>query len=138
MSTAPDYTPLSDGEQQWIAGHVEYGRTLGIEVSDPRSISQFFDSSFRAIESGEQSPEDANAVVNIVAVLLGEHLCDASNLTWSIVTDEFGTDLCVRGPDTSKVFFPQSSVAKRWEAGETGWVLPFVSWVNEQVNGAPR
>lgn len=57
---------------------------------------------------------------------------------WAIVADEFGTDLCVRSPETSWVFFPQSAVAKRWEARETGWVLPFVAWVKEQVSGAPR
>ena len=60
--------------------------------------------------SGEQSPQDANTVVNLVAVFLGEHLCSTEDLAWAILTDETGTDLCIRSSDASWVFFrnPQS------------------------------
>ena len=138
MAGTPEYSPLSGSERQWIDGHVEYARTLRLDPSDVRTIGEFFDSSLAAISSGEQSPEDANAVVNVVAVLLGEHLCQTANLVWAIVTDEFGTDLCVRSPETSWVFFPQSAVAKRWEAGEANWVTPFMAWVKQQVSEAPH
>jgi hypothetical protein len=55
-------------------------------------------------------------------------------LRWAIVTDEFGTDLCLCSPETSWAFFPQSSVAKRWEETETEWVVPFLAWVQENVS----
>lgn len=133
MVPAPTYAALTDSENQWIAAHVEYGRTLGLEAANPVSISEFFDSSVLAVQSGEQSREDANAVINVVAVLLGEHIRATSTLNWTIVTDEFGTDLCLSSPETSWVFFPQSSVAKRWEETQTGWVVPFLAWVQENV-----
>jgi hypothetical protein len=91
-----------------------------------------------AFERREQSPEDANAVINIVAAVLGEHICAPSDLRWAIITDELGSDLCVHDPATNWVFFPQSSVAKRWEAKELGWVLPFVAWVKQTVSAPPR
>lgn len=137
MADSPEYASLSEGENQWIAAHVAYGRNFGLDPSNVPAISNFFDSSLAGIKSGEQSAEDANAVINIVAVLLGEHICATSNLGWAIVSDEFGTDLCVRSLETSWVFFPQSSVTKRWEASETNWVVPFLAWVKEQVSEAP-
>lgn len=77
---ATQYSVLSDGDKKWIAVHLEYGRSFGLNPVDARAIGEFFDSSLTAIEHGEQSPEDANAVVNIVAVLRGEHICASSNL----------------------------------------------------------
>ena len=138
MNATPQYSALSDGEKKWIAAHLEYGRSIGLNPVDARAIGEFFDSSLRAIEHGEQSPEDANAVINIVAVLLGEHICTSSKLRWAIITDELGSDLCVHDPATSWVFFPQSSVAKRWEAKELGWVQPFVAWAKQSVSAPPR
>lgn len=137
MERAPEYGPLTKSERDWLDAHVRYAEELGLTTNDVQSISDFFDSSLRAVHSGEQSTEDANAVVNIVGVLLGEHICATTSLDWAIVTDEFGTDLCVHDPETSWVFFPQSSAAKRWEAGETEWVQPFVAWVHGQVENAP-
>jgi hypothetical protein len=134
VAPTPTYAALTDSERQWIAAHVEYGRTLGLDAANALAISEFFDLSLLAVKSGEQSQEDANAVINVVAVLLGEHICATSTLRWAIVTDEFGTDLCLCSPETSWVFFPQSSVAKRWEETETEWVVPFLAWVQENVS----
>jgi hypothetical protein len=77
-------------------------------------------------------------VVNVVAVFLDEHICLAPELNWAIVNDELGTDLCVRSSNTSRAFFPQPSVAKRWEAREEGWVLPFAEWVKQRVANPPK
>lgn len=137
MDRSPGYSPLTEGERSWLDAHVRYAEELGLAPTDVREISDFFDSSLRAVRSGEQAPEDANAVINIVGVLLGEYICSTTSLDWAIMTDEFGTDLCVHDPATSWVFFPQSSTAKRWEAGETDWVEPFVAWVRDQVQGPP-
>lgn len=137
MERAPEYAPLTEAERNWLDAHLRYAGEIGLVPDDIPSISAFFDSSLHGVRSGEQSPEDANAVINIVGVLLGEHICATTSLNWAIVTDEFGTDLCVHDPETSWVFFPQSSAAKRWEAGETDWVQPFVAWVHGQVITPP-
>ncbi|GAC1379833.1 MAG: hypothetical protein NVSMB48_04400 [Marmoricola sp.] len=133
MTNTPQFEPLSSSELDWIAAHVEHARNLGVDPSQEAAISAFFDSSLSAVTTGEASQEIANTVVNVVAALLGERLCQSAGLEWAIVSDEFGTDLCVRRPGTSLAFFPQSSVSKRWTERESGWVEPFCTWVRERV-----
>lgn len=137
MARGPSYTPLSDGARQWITVHLEYGRTLGLETSDLTTAGEFFDTSLSAVERGEQSAKDADVVVNIAGVFLGEHLCETTDLTWAVSTDQYGTELCVRSEDGRWVFFPRAAAAKRWRARETGWMLPFATMVKGQVSGAP-
>jgi hypothetical protein len=137
MSVEPPYSELSPSEREWLDAHVVRAREMGLDPGSQDSISEFFDTSLDAVVRGEQPPDIANNVVNIVAVLLGEHLCSSTGLRWAIMNDEQGADLCVFDPATSWTLFPQSSVAKRWESGETEWVEPFCRWVLENVTAPP-
>jgi hypothetical protein len=138
MSSEPTYAELSPSELEWLAGHVQHARDIGIDPSDEGSISEFFDGALDAVNRGTESPEIGNTVVNVVGVLVGELLCAQSALRWRIFADEQGTDLCLHDPATSWTLFPQSSAAKRWEAREAGWVRPFLSWARESVLNPPR
>ena len=137
MPADPQYAPLTDGEEQWVAAHARYGRDLGADPTDVASIEEFFDAQLAANAEGRLAPEDANAIINVIAVLLGEHLRMTANVDWAIVTDEFGTDLCVYRPENQWTFFPQSSVAKRWETKESGWIRSFAAWAAERTRDIP-
>ena len=45
-----------------------------------------------------------------------------TDLSWSRVTDAFGTDLAVAGGKDDFVVVPGNLVAARWMNAETGWV----------------
>jgi hypothetical protein len=75
-----------------------------------------------------QPPDDPNVAINIVALALGQLLVDRFQLEWAAVTDEYGTEVAVRGPSNFTVF-PTNFVAKRYETGETGFLAPFVDEV---------
>jgi len=138
MAKQATYSELSSSEREWLDAHIEAAREDGLGPQSQSAIGEFFDSSLDAVVRGEQPPETANNVVNLVAVLLGEHLCSTTDLRWAIMTDEQGADLCIHDPATSWTLFPQSSVAKRWESGETGWVEPFCQWALENATAPPR
>lgn len=131
------FAELSDAERDWIDQHLAQARALGVVPEDVESISNFFDTNLGAVRAGRESPEVANMTVNLVAVLVGELIRHQTNLTWAIVTDDQGTDLCLHDYATSWTLFPQSSAAKRWEASEKGWVRPFCAWARESVSTPP-
>lgn len=137
MTGTSRYDDLSPAEREWVDGHVEHACSLGVDPQHPESISSLYDEALLAVQRGDQSPEIGNSVVNLVGALIGEYVCRTSPMRWAILTDEFGTELCVYDPATSWTFFPQSSAAKRWEAQELGWVVPFCAWVHESVTNPP-
>jgi hypothetical protein len=53
-------------------------------------IGRPFENALAAVEDGTQPPKIGNDVVNIVAVVLGEHLRAASGLESRICPDEMG------------------------------------------------
>ena len=61
-------------------------------------------------------------IVERFAIGIGEHLHRATDLSWSRVTDAFGTDLAVAGGKDDFVVVPGNLVAARWMNAETGWV----------------
>jgi len=127
------FSEISPAERAWIDEHLARAAEAGATVPDLASVSRLFDEAYEGVRSGAVPPEAANDVVNTVGVLVGEHLCRSAGMAWAIVVDEYGTDLCVRDPHSSTVLFPQSSAAKRWEAGELGWVEPFTAWARGHV-----
>jgi hypothetical protein len=60
---------------------------------------------------------------------LSECLVRRSSLRWVVATDAFGRDLALHGGEHGYLFFPVSSVAKRWRDNETRFVVPFIDWV---------
>lgn len=137
MNQEPEFSDLSQSERDWIDQQVLYSKELGVDPGSTDSVSDFFDSMLAAVARGAEPPESANIVVNLVGVLIGEQIVAQSRLRWEIVTDSHGTELCLHDPRSSWTLFPQSSVAKRWESKEVGWVKPFVLWALQETTGEP-
>lgn len=133
MSTEPQYSELSEAENAWLIELVARAESVGASSDDPRSIGALFDDALSAVEQGQQPPDIGNDVVTVVAAALGEHLRRACGMEWRIVIDELGSDLCLYKPESSYTLFPMSSVAKRWEAGERGWIVSFCDWARARV-----
>ena len=132
-SGEPTYSDLSHAERAWVEDQLAAAARSGAHTSDLPSVDRLFGEALAGVRDGSVRPETGNDVVNQVAALVGEHLCRTAGMQWAIVTDEYGTDLCVRQPGSTLLFFPQSSAAKRWESGEVGWVQPFCAWAHGQV-----
>lgn len=133
MTTEPQYSELTSAENTWLTDLTTRAQSMGASSDSPESIGMLFDGALAAVEQGQQPPEIGNDVVTVVAAVMGEHLRATCGLEWRIVTDELGSDLCLYQPESSYTLFPMSSVAKRWEAHEKGWVVPFCAWAQERV-----
>ena len=125
--------PLAEAEEQWVQDRLGFARQDGVDHLEPDQVSAYADRQLAAVQAGELEPEVASVMLDVVAVLLGEHLGAAHGLQWVTVRDDDGTHLGLRDPFSSAVVFPQSTVGTHWNDGATGWVPQFVEWFGGQV-----
>ena len=95
----------------------------GIDPTDLEALGAAFDTAlgtWQAARKGER--EDEREIVERFAIGIGEHLHRTTDLSWSRVTDAFGTDLAVAGGKDDFVVVPGNLVAARWMNAEAGWV----------------
>jgi hypothetical protein len=95
----------------------------GIDPTDLQALGAAYDAAlttWQAASKGDR--EDEREIVERFAIGIGEHLHRATDLSWSRVTDAFGTDLAVAGGKDDFVVVPGNLVAARWMNAETGWV----------------
>jgi hypothetical protein len=120
--------PLNDAERAWVAEHVAAAREALQELGLPgdgevpaKSLDELWARSLA-------EPGDPNRAINVVGLALGQLLVTRFGLEWVALTDEYGTEVAVRGPSNFTVF-PTNFVAKRYETAETGFITPFVDEV---------
>jgi hypothetical protein len=68
------------------------------------------------LNSNADLAKQANDIVHAIGFAFGQFLVDHDGFEWTIVSDQFGTDVGVRAlPDRGNVLIcPASMVAKRW------------------------
>lgn len=125
----PRAEDLNDEELAWLA-HVREGLPVfadaaGAAVENgPRGALDACDAIVRWWHTlpGDDRP-DANTLVMIVGIALGDALAAELGLEWKIVTDAFGTDLGLwRGAPKQIILSPTHSVAKRFQGSADGFV----------------
>ncbi len=119
----PAIERLGVEEQQRLAAGRAAVEKAGLDVTDLDALGAAYDealTTWQAARKGEQ--EDEREIVERFAIAIGEHLHRATDLSWSRVTDAFGTDLAVAGGKDDFVVVPGNLVAARWMNAETGWV----------------
>lgn len=119
----PAIERLGVEEQQRLATGRAAVEKAGLDVTDLEALGAAFDAtltSWRGARKGDR--EDERDIVERFAIAIGEHLHRTTDLSWSRVTDAFGTDLAVAGGKDDFVVVPGNLVAARWMNGETGWV----------------
>ena len=110
-------------EQQRLAAGRASVERAGLDVTDLAALGTAYDAAvagYQGARKGER--EDERDIVERFAIAIGEHLHRTTDLSWSRVTDAFGTDLAVAGGKDDFVVVPGNLVAARWMNGETGWV----------------
>ena len=115
LSVEEQVEPLNEAEQEWVATNVaEATRMLDGELSADR-----LDDLWATLLNEE--PGDPNPAINMVGLAFGQLLADRLGLSWIALTDEYGTEIAVRGRAKFTVF-PTNFVAKRYEQRETNFI----------------
>jgi len=128
---APSFAQLSDPEQEWVAGTLTLAREAGLDPDDLDGVSRFFDEHLSSwLELPEDDRPDPNSMINVIGVTVGQHMVQ-HGFAWTIVTDQFGTDLAVVRQPGNLTVVPANLVAKRWTSGEKNWLVPVVSTLRD-------
>ena len=90
---------------------------------DLDAIGAAFDAALeRWLSARKEERENERDLVELFGIAVGDHLDSVTDLSWSKVTDAFGTDLAVAGGKDEFVVVPGNLVAARWMNAETGWL----------------
>ena len=132
----------NDAELAWIRSNLDVAKRLtaihtGEErdaLPDARLLDEVFAAWLRewTATPGEER-DDPNAYINAVGLAFGQSLVDALGLEWAVVTDEYGTEIAVRGQPGDLLVFPTNLVAKRFESGETHFLAEIQAGVAVRV-----
>ncbi len=126
-SVGPQILELNDAEHGWLAENLHELSEAGIDVRYFSSLGEYYDESLRQwTRVVEEDRADPNPVINRIGIGLGQHILEATGLHWVGVTDEYGTDIAIHGQPGNILLYPTNSVAKRWTAGEFGFIPQFV------------
>ena len=110
-------------EQQRVAAGRSALERAGIDVDDLAALGAAYDAALAAWQNARRGErEDERELVERFAIGIGDHLHRHTDLSWSRVTDAFGTDLAVAGGKDEFVVVPGNLVAARWMNAEAGWV----------------
>ncbi|MCI5054653.1 MAG: DUF3806 domain-containing protein [Flavobacteriales bacterium] len=85
----------------------------------PETIDIIFE---KALPEVDNKAIEAQTVASAIGCAMGEGLKRQLGFEWVIVSDNFGTDLALINHSTTWTAFPISSVWKRLESKETGFV----------------
>jgi hypothetical protein len=135
------FSQPNDAEREWIANSIINARAL---VTASRSddvdcamTPEILDVAYKNwLNSDTELDKQANDVVHAIGFAFGQFLVDHEGFEWTIVSDQFGTDVGVRAlPDRGDVLVcPASMVAKRWESKETDFLAPIYRALIDQRN----
>jgi hypothetical protein len=128
---------LTAAEQDWVRGNLGALVDLGISAT-PDGLGDLFDEQYGEwIALPADRRYDPNPIINVIGIGFGEYLRFHTGLTWMLQADEHGTDLVLAGgPEI--VIAPTSVIAKRWTAGETGFLDALAASMIERVQAASR
>jgi Domain of unknown function (DUF3806) len=134
------FSDLSDKERAWIQGQLD-ALPLFVEAYSPGDKDQpvTLDVLDRAFDSWlSQRVKDEmqiNGAINIVGIRFGQFLVDEAGFRWVIATDKRSSELAILAlPGRGEVLaYPANFVAKRWERGESNFLVAAFDAVREQV-----
>ncbi len=128
---------LTDAERNWIADRL--AQLAALEALDLVRLGDLYDRRFAEWQAAPQHDRfDPNEVISLVGVGFGEQLRRLADLQWVIATDHFGTDLALKGEPGEIFLFPLNMLAKRWEAGEVGFIPALATAASRSVDELRR
>lgn len=138
MTEQPEMQPLSEPEQEWVRVRREFAAQAGVDHLDLDAVAAYYDGVLARShhEAEEMDPAELAVLLDVVAVLLGEHLGARHGMQWVTVSDEEGPALALRDTLSDAVVFPQPVVGQSWNEQRTGaWMGGYVDWLGEQLQG---
>lgn len=133
MTDQPQMTPLTEAEQEWVRIRRDFAAQEGVDHLDLDTVDAYADRLLARSRAEDVDPQELEVLLEVVAVLLGEHLGARHGMAWMNVRDDHGSDLGLRDPLSDAVVFPQSVVAERWNAAEAGWLPGYVDWLSGRL-----
>jgi len=127
---------LTAGEVRKISEYAgklaAFVRAHGVETDKP--TLKDCDLAFANWQSAPKPRKYRNEdVTQILGTTLGEHLVHELEMRWIVVTDRYGTDFAVKGKGRDVMAFPFSTVLKRIESGENGFLEPVFDSIRETL-----
>jgi hypothetical protein len=136
----PSFSPLTDGERNWIANQLEKARMFFDAMSpndktNPLTLEALDRAWASWLSLGITDNEQVNATINAVGIQFGQHLVDEAGFAWTVATDSYGTELAVLAlPGAGDVLvYPANFVAKRWERKESHFLRSGFDALRQQV-----
>lgn len=122
--TKPRLEMPNENERAWIASNVAFATEMAHKYGAPGSTPlAALDGVWTTLGTAiRESNQDPNNLINVIGCALGQHLVDELRLTWTLATDEYGTELAVHGQPGDVLVFPCNLAAKRWQSGATNWI----------------
>jgi hypothetical protein len=137
---SPKFSDLTDKERAWIQAQLD-ALPLFVEAYSPEDKDQpvtleVLDRAFDSwLSQRVQDGLQINAAINIVGMRFGQFLVDRAGFRWVVATQDGHSDLAVLAlPGEGDVLaFPANFVAKRWERGESNFLVAAFDAMREQV-----
>lgn len=126
-------------ERAWIAAHVAAARSLIDETIHPLKAGEPIDpDALDAIWAGwlDQPAievRDANGMINMIGLALGQTLVDRLGLKWKVVQDGQSTEIAVHGAVGDVLIFPTNLVAKRYVSRTRHFITEVVASIESEV-----
>ena len=137
-ASAPQISPLNEAETAWIDMLVSQADQAGLMAS-PAALQDFLVAERTAWSSvAPEEREDPNPTVSMIGAALGQMLVNQCDLSWALVTDEYGTDAAVIGDPGSITLFPINAVAKRWTGQSEGDLADYVEGTHRAIERLRR
>jgi len=136
MTDQPEMSPLTEPEREWVRVRRDFAAQEGVDHLDLDAVAAYYDAVLARsqAEAEELDPEELAVLLDVVAVLLGEHLGARHGMQWVTVADEEGPALALRDTLSDAVVFPQPVVGQSWNHQATGeWMGEYVDWLGEQL-----
>ena len=119
-----DIVPVSEEEldqfAKWAREAASFVQVYG--AAEEGSELQQFDEAFQAWQNSATRRHTDEQVISLLGAYLGERLVEDFEMEWVLVSDQYGRDYAVRHKTSELMSFPFSSVMKRIEDQEHGFI----------------
>lgn len=131
--------PLTPAEIVWMADLRDHLRPAGSTPLTVSRIARVFDHYNADWSANEPSARwNPGYLISSIGVALGDALVAAhEGAHWLRVVAENPPVIAVRIDELRKTVFPIDAVARRWHAGQRGWVADWFAEVLGEVTGEP-
>jgi len=126
-------TPISDADRAWIASLLDELAERNVPLELP-ALERYYDAMQRDWAGRPAGQRwDPTQFVARVGAGFGAVLARRTGLDWYVVTADGKDSLALSGGRADFVVYPLAVVAKRWRAGQTGFLVALGEEFDEEA-----